>query len=280
MLFRSAIHDFDATEVRALSGNSKVLYAAVNKMKPATIGYPKVKPSKGKGTAIKKRKVPGSKACRKIPRKGAKKGKGGVFRLWETGAVEQLHGLGKSYFTALEVTPEGDVYAGEGRRGQVFWLGKDGSLATVADVKERQVMALSLTGKMPALATGDSGVLYKRKKAGARRYVSEVLNAKIASRWGRLEWRGSRGVKVEVRSGNTAEADKSWSSWVPLRRVSRTLSGAAGQVGAPAGQYLQYRVVWPGRAGAAVKVEGLKLYFVPMNRQAKVVEIRVHDQKS
>ena len=277
-----AIHDFDGTEIRSLKGNDRVLYAAVNKMEPPKVDFPKVQAVKGKGTPIKKRKLPAKKAVRKIPRKGARKGKGGVFRIWETGAAEQLHGLDDSYFTALEITPDDNVYAAEGKRGQVFFLARDGRLSTVVDVKERQVLALSISSGISCFGTGDGGVFYRRRKAGRRQYQSEVLDAKAASRWGRIEWRGSGNVRVDVRTGNTSEADDTWSEWMALRKVSPIVLGNRGMVPAPSGRYFQYRISWPtgGGARAEDRVEGLKLYFVPVNRRAVITEIKVADQKS
>lgn len=273
-----AVHDFDGTEVRALVGNGRVLYAAVNKMKPPKIGYPKIKQARRGGTKIKSRKMPGRSSRRKVPRKGAKKGRGGVFRIWPSGAVEQLHGLKKSYFTALELAPKDRVYAADGVRGQVFLLDKTGTLATVADVKERQVLALNLTGKSPGLGTGDGGSYFSVSPRGKRTYLSDIFDAGSASRWGRLLWKAGLRIRVETRTGNTAKPDDLWSGWQSLSGERALFGGRVGEVRSPPGRYFQYRVVWPGeRTGA---VERLSLYYLPINRRPEVTEVAVGDHVS
>lgn len=270
------IHDFDGTEVRALAGNGRVLFAAVNKMEPAKIGYPKLKAEKKGGTKIKSRKVPGRKSRRKVPRKGAKKGKGGVFRIWPSGAVEQLHGLKKSYFTALEMASKNRVYAAEGKRGQVFLLSTESTLATVADVKERQVLALNLSGKQPALATGDGGSYYTPRKKGKHHYLSDVLDAGSASRWGRLFWKGDAPVRLETRTGNTAKPDDGWSRWRTVSGRLRVFGARGGPVASPPGRYFQYRVVWRGaRKGT---LDAVSLHYMPINRRARISELCIAGQ--
>lgn len=272
-----AIHDFDGTEVRALAGDARVLYAAVNKMKPPRLGYPKVPyRQKSRGTKISGNKR--KKKLQPIPRSGAKKGSGGVFRIWPSGASQQLFGLETSYFTALELTPKGDVYAAEGKRGKVYLIGRDRVLATLADVKERQVLALNLTGRQAGLATGDSASFYRVVPTGKGTYTSKAFDAGSASVWGRLRWKATSAVTIQARSGNTAKPDEAWSRWQTLFGFVREAGGGSARVASPPGRYFQYRFVW--QPGSRTIVREARLFFRPLNRRAIVTAIKMGDQPS
>jgi len=271
-----AVHDFDATEVRALAGNRRVLYAAVNKIKGPRTWSVKV-PSRHKkaGTAVHGvvRKRPPEI---RIPRLGAKKGMGGVFRIWGTGAAEQLYGLKQSYFTSLELTGNDNVYAAEGMRGQVLLLGRDHSVATVADVKERQALSLHLTGRIRCIGTGDAGALHVMVPRGARRYLSKAFDAGSASRWGRLDLAASGNLAIETRTGNTAKPDAGWSRWQPLARLAMLAGGRrGGLVASQPGRYLQYRITL---RSPRARVTGVRLYFVPINRRPRIASVTIGSQ--
>ena len=69
------------------------------------------------------------------------------------------------------------------------------------------------------VATGDPGKLYTLEDRHVARgtITSEVLDAKLVSKWGALRWRPrtpeGTSLSVAVRSGNVAEPDETWSDW-------------------------------------------------------------------
>ncbi len=71
--------------------------------------------------------------------------------------------------------------------------------------------------------------------------LSEVLDAKIISKWGALRWEGDTpegtSVSVAVRSGNVAEPDDTWSDW-----SAEQTDAEQAVIAAPAARFLQYRV--------------------------------------
>jgi len=74
-----------------------------------------------------------------LGRKGAKKGKGALFRVGKDGRLDQLHALTQTYFTALAVSPDGAVYAGAADKGRIYMVDTDDSVAMAFDVDERAV---------------------------------------------------------------------------------------------------------------------------------------------
>ena len=273
-----AVHDFDGTEVRALAGNGRVLFAAVNKMSPARswdVKQPlKTKPA---GTKIKA-VTPAKPPKMPIPRKGAKKGVGGVFVIHPDGAAEELYGLKRTYFTALEIIDDGAVWAAQGAKGKVMRIGRDHSVATVVDLPERQVLALNLTGKIPGLGTGDAGSFYVVDHKAPLRYQSKAFDAGTASRFGRLMVRALGRVRIDTRTGNTAKPDEGWSRWQALAGMRRLAAGRfVGLVASPAGRYLQYRVTL---AEHSARVQAVRVYYVPVNRGERITALKVGAQTS
>lgn len=269
-----AVQDFAGTEVRALWGTDQALFAAVNNIKPDRSTALKV-PSfaSHKGTPLPHGRRP--KRELRIPRLGAKKGNGAVFRIDRMGAAVALYAVSQGYFTALERLPNGQVLAAEGTRGQVFAILPDRSTAVAYDVKERQVLALAMGGRHHAFGTGDGGALYLAGGAGKRAYFSKAFDTGAVSRYGLLLVRSTAPVTVQSRSGNTAKPDSGWSGW-----QKATAAGRRGPDGfarmrlrSPAARYVQYRILWPGRSRA--EVSEVRLHYTPANRAPQWSSLRV-----
>jgi hypothetical protein len=92
------------------------------------------------------------------------------------------------------------------------------------------------------VAAGDPGNLYILKDGYALTgtVVSEVLDARLTSRWGALRWHADlpagTQLSVAVRSGNVAEPDDTWSGWSAEQTDSESAVAAA-----PPARFLQYR---------------------------------------
>jgi hypothetical protein len=70
-------------------------------------------------------------------------------------------------------------------------------------------------------------------------FTSSVLDAGRTATWGNVNWTATvpanTSILVQVRGGNTATPDGTWSAWTTVTN--------AGPLGLPASRYLQYRVV-------------------------------------
>jgi hypothetical protein len=238
------------------------------------------KPSAPKGQAPKMPDV-GSKpgADKDTPgvadtqRKGARKGKGALFRIDRDGRLEQLHALTQTYFTSIAVSPDGAIYAGAADKGRVYLVEPDDSVATAFDVDERAVAQVFWDGKQLAFTTDDTAALYRAtNKASGAKYVSEVYDAKGPAQWGRLLWQGQGKLVLETRSGNTAKPGVGWSAWAAPAKIS-TGGGATtgGTIASPPGRYLQFRASLPDD-GALRRVT---TYFLPQNTATAIEEITI-----
>lgn len=246
-----ALHDFDATEVSGIARRGDDLYVTVN-----TFPEPPEIPS----TGAAKTKTETSKVR-------PKPGKGKIFRRRPDGGLEPLLDFEDGHLTSIEALDDGLVYAGTGGKGRVVAVGDDRVTYTVADVDERQVLALALGGREPVFATGDAGAVYRLGAAAPAlaEYRSPPIDAAFVSRWGRLEWRGSGRLEVQTRSGNTEEPDATWSDW------SGPLASPGSPVASPPARYLQVRVRWSRDAGAVLR--GLGGFYLTGNQRPVVTAV-------
>ncbi|MBA2543554.1 MAG: hypothetical protein H0V17_28190, partial [Deltaproteobacteria bacterium] len=131
-----AMADFAGNEVTALAAYRDGVVAAANDLAdaPAAVGKTSAqvetaeKPTASKGQPAKMPDAgtkPGADkdtpAVADLGRKGARKGKGALFRIGSDARLEQLHALTATYFTSVIVTPDA-IYAGAADKGRVYMV--------------------------------------------------------------------------------------------------------------------------------------------------------------
>jgi hypothetical protein len=284
-----AMADFAGNEVTAIAPYRDGVVVAANDLaetppptgKTATQVEGAEKPNAAKGQAPKMPDVGTKPGAEKDPspvtdlgRKGAKKGKGALFRVATDGRLDQLHALTTTYFTAIAVGGDGAVYAGAADKGRVYVVDNDQSVATAFDVDERSVSQLWIDHGLLGFATDDAAALYRATgRAAQAKYMSDVLDAKAVSKFGKLAWVTSGKVKIETRSGNTAKPGVGWSDWAVPQAIGKVGGGSdGGKIASPPGRYLQFR--------AALEDEQARLrrttaYYVPQNQATTVQEVTV-----
>ncbi|MBC7974982.1 MAG: hypothetical protein H7138_08355, partial [Myxococcales bacterium] len=239
------------------------------------------KPNAAKGQAAKPPEVGTKPGADKDPvpvtdlgRKGAKKGKGALFRVGKDGRLDQLHALTQTYFTSVAISPEGAVYAGAADKGRIYMVDADDSIATAFDVDERSVSQLWFDKNLLSFTTDDAAAAYRSTgRASQARYLSDVLDAKAVSRFGKLTWSAVGKVKLETRSGNTAKPGVGWSEWQAPGQIGKLGGGnEGGKVASPTGRYLQFRVALE---DDSARVRRVTSYYVPQNQSTAVQEVAV-----
>ena len=284
-----AMADFAGNEVSSLAAYRSGVVAAANDLveqPPPTAKTPAQveaaeKPSAAKGQVAKPPEVGSKPGADKDPvpvtdlgRKGAKKGKGALFRIDNDGRLDQLHALTQTYFTSLAVGADGAVYAGAADKGRIYMVDSDESVATAVDVDERSVSQLWLDHGLLSFTTDDAAAAYRATgRASQARYVSDVLDAKAVSRFGKLTWSASGKVKLESRSGNTAKPGVGWSEWQVPAQIGKLGGGSeGGKIASPAGRYLQFRIALE---DDAARVRRVTSYYVPQNQPTTVQDVSV-----
>jgi hypothetical protein len=207
-------------------------------------------------------------------RKGARKGKGALFRVDDDGRLEQLHALTQTYFTSIAVASDGSIYAGAADKGRVYLVEPDDSVATAFDVDERAVSHLFWDKSNLGFTTDDAAALYKATgRASQAKYVSDVFDAKAVAKFGKIVWQSSGKLKVETRTGNTAKPGTGWSNWQSPGSVAKMGGGAdGGKIASPAGRYLQFRVSFD---ESDAKLRRVSSYYVPQNQATAIEEVTI-----
>lgn len=286
-----AMADFAGNEITAMAAFAGGVVVAANDLKsPPTSG---VKTAAAVDKALKEKKegekpdmpdegtVPG--ADRQPPtgseprRKGARKGKGALFAVRGDGQLRQLHALTATYFTSIAVTERGAIFAGAGDEGRIYLVNPDDDSVSMAFDVPQRFIAQVVYDKARGLAfvTGDAAGLYRATGAAAKAtYTSDVFDTDAPSRFGKIAWRGAGKVKVETRTGNTAEAKAGWSKWEAPKRITRGAgSRKSGIIASPPGRYIQYRVTFGGDADAILRQTAV--YYLPQNEAPRIESIDI-----
>ncbi|HTL33038.1 MAG TPA: PQQ-binding-like beta-propeller repeat protein [Kofleriaceae bacterium] len=285
-----AMADFAGNEVTSMAATGNAVVVAANDLaetppptgKTATQVEAAEKPNASKGQTTKAPDVGTKPGADKDPtpvtdlgRKGAKKGKGALFRVADDGRLDQLHALTATYFTSVLAAPDGTIYAGAADKGRVYMVDRDDAVATAFDVDERSVSQLWMEGKeMIGFATDDAAAAYHATgRADQAKYVSDVLDAKAVAKFGKLTWIASGKVKIETRSGNTAKPGVGWSDWAAPTQIGKLGGGIeGGKVGSPTGRYFQFRAALE---DDSARVRRVMAYYVPQNTATDIQDVTV-----
>jgi hypothetical protein len=284
-----AMADFAGNEITALAPFKSGVVVAANDLaeQPPPTGKTPAqvesaeKPNAPKGQTAKAPDVGSKPGADKDPvavtdlgRKGAKKGKGALFRVDKDGRLEQLHALTATYFTSVAVSPEGHVYAGAADKGRIYMVDGEDAVATAFDVDERAVSQLWFDKNLLGFATDDAATVYRATgRAGQAKYVSDVLDAKAVSRFGKLTWVAGGKTKIETRSGNTAKPGVGWSDWAAPAQIGKLGGGVeGGKIASPPGRYLQFRAALENDDASVRRVMA---YYVPQNTATEVQEVTI-----
>ncbi|MGH9603147.1 MAG: hypothetical protein ACRD24_12255 [Terriglobales bacterium] len=195
-----------------------------------------------------------------------------VYRIAADGSPRTLWASREHLVYALAFDSGGRLLAGTGNQGRVFALAANGDYADLLKASANQVTAFAAApdGVLFA-ATGNLGKVFRlgaAAKASEARFESDVFDAKIFSRWGRVEVRGAGDYEVFVRSGNVDNPDRNWSPW---KKVEAAKGNA---IEAPPARFLQWKAVLssgprPGR------VDSVVASYRPKNVAPKVDEVAV-----
>jgi hypothetical protein len=209
-------------------------------------------------------------------------GENSLYRIAADGTVREL--FREKALVLSMLRQHGAVLVGTGMQGQLFEIDET--------TKERCEIARLDHGQIHTLCrrrdgsivigTGDPGKLYVLQDRFAARgtVVSDVLDAKIISRWGALTWKADTpagtAVTVAVRTGNVAEPDETWSDW-----SAEQTDAEHGRVTAPAARFLQYRVtLTTQRHSTSPALHNLALRYKTTNQAPEITAIEVPDLDS
>jgi hypothetical protein len=206
-------------------------------------------------------------------------GENSLYRISADGTVREI--FREKALVLCQLQQEGRIFVGTGMDGQLFEVNESSrERSEIARLDHGQVLCLlkRRDGSI-VIGTGDPGKLYvlQDKFAMKGTVVSEVLDAKMISKWGALNWTGSTpagtALSVAVRSGNIAEPDETWSDWSAEQTDARQAA-----VTAPPARFLQYRVtLTSSNPQVTPALRGLTIRYMTTNQAPEVTSLEAPD---
>ena len=184
-----------------------------------------------------------------------------VYRIAPDGSPTSIWSSREDLVYALAFDPHGRLLAGTGNRGHIFAISGEDAFTDLLKASATQVTAFAKApngGLYASTSNLGKVLLLGAAPEPEGTYESDVLDAKIFSRWGRAEYRGGGNVELFARSGNVDNPDRNWSPW---KKVD-LLKGA--EVMVPSARFIQWKAVL--RAGdPPPRVDRVLLNYLPKN---------------
>ncbi len=202
---------------------------------------------------------------------GNSSGGSDIYRIAPDGSPTRLWSSHEDIVYALTFDADGRLLAATGNRGHIFAINASDDYSDLLKAAASQITAFAPAPKGAVyVATSNLGKLFLLgpgpESEGS--YESDVFDAKIFSRWGRAEFRGSGNIDLYARSGNVDNPDRNWSSWKKI-----DLAGQS-ETGIPAARYAQWKAVLHA-ASTPPLVDSVALNYLPKNVAPEVDDVSV-----
>jgi WD40 repeat protein len=163
-----------------------------------------------------------------------------VYMIAPDGSPRKIWSSHEDIVYALTFDSTGRLLAGTGNKGRIYAIEKNGDYVDLLKASANQVSAFS---KAPNggiyCSSSNLGKIFLMGNGTEPEgtFESDVQDARIFSRWGRVEVRGHGNFELFARSGNVDNPDRNWSAWsrIDLAKDART--------DVPAARFIQWRAV-------------------------------------
>ena len=194
-----------------------------------------------------------------------------VYRIAPDGSPQRLWSSRDDVVYSLALDAAGRLLAATGNHGKIFVITGAGQFTDLVQASANQVTALakSPTGGVYA-ATSNLGKVFQLggTPEAQGEYESDIFDAKIFSRWGRVEVRGQGAFDLYARSGNVDNPDRNWSSW------SKVDFAAGGELNVPPARFVQWKAVLkPGNPAAVI--DSVLVNYLPKNVAPEISDFTV-----
>ena len=210
-----------------------------------------------------------------------------LFRVLPDGGSEVCWRSNDTVGFALKPLPEGGVLVGTGNKGRIYRIAAGRSQTLLIQSPEDQTSTIFAAGDNLYATSSNLGRLYRigHDSVSEGTYVSPVRDTRFAGQWGVITWRGSPGVELQTRSGNTENPDATWSDWSPSYR-----NASGDQISSPRARFIQWRAVLrstpaasasTARAGTVTKpaagpqLQSVVVAYLPRNQAPDITSVSV-----
>jgi sugar lactone lactonase YvrE len=203
---------------------------------------------------------------------------GGLYRISPDGASELMWQSRNDPPLSLALASDDRLLIGSGTDGRVFLVNQDQTSALFLSAEADQVTAVGAGGSGETyLATSNPAKLYRlnrgRRTEGI--YRSPAIDTKTVSSWGKIRWQATTPsgatIRLQTRSGNSAEPDNTWSDW------SQPYTSSLGeQIASPRARFLQWRAVLNSTGEVSPELFDVTAIYLQQNLAPEVTDIVIH----
>jgi hypothetical protein len=177
---------------------------------------------------------------------------GALFRVRSDGVAKKLWESDDELIYALHWDEaEKKLIFGTGNNGRIYALDKDEKTSLLLQEPSEQAYALIPSGqRVYVLANNPSrlSLIFPEQRFNGE-YISDVLDTKTVSSWGKLESEADlpagTTLQLQTRSGNSFEPNSLWSDWSPPYQKGEE------QILSPKARYLQVKILFKTQSGKA-----------------------------
>ena len=194
-----------------------------------------------------------------------------VYQIAPDGSPKRIWLSREDIVYALAFDDQGRLLAGSGNKARIYTIANNGDYVDLLKASATQVTAFT---KGPSnglyVATSNLGKIFllgpQPDSEGS--YESDVFDARIFSRWGRLEVVGAGNYDLYARSGNVDNPDRNWSPW---KKVDMSKTAATD---VPSARFIQWKAVLrPGTTPA--RIDEVSVNFRPNNVAPVIDDVSV-----
>ncbi|HEU4521690.1 MAG TPA: hypothetical protein VFT12_06790 [Thermoanaerobaculia bacterium] len=202
-------------------------------------------------------------------------GTGELYRINTDDFVEVVRKFEREMIYGISGGPNDGILLSTGPQGRIYEY-SDREVSLVATVPEKQVVSIEASRGATIVTTTNSGAVYRIEQTPSTggEFRSAAKDVERFSRFGhyRIDGKEVNGgaVAIAFRTGNTRTPDGTWSAW------STASTATEGNVQAPAGRYVQWKLTMPKPASGAV-VESVSVAYVNRNVAPVIENIAVQD---
>jgi sugar lactone lactonase YvrE len=193
-----------------------------------------------------------------------------VYRISPDGSPKTVWSSKEDLVYALAFDSAGRLLAGAGNRGKIYAiLGNDYTDLSKASANQVTAFARAPKGGLYA-ATSNLGKVFLLGPGPVAEgtYESDVFDAKIFSKWGRAEVRGTGSFELFARSGNVDNPDRNWSPWKKIDLAKEL------PVDVPSARFIQWKTVLHS-GNPAPTIDYVTLNYLPKNVAPEVEDVAV-----
>jgi WD40 repeat protein len=194
-----------------------------------------------------------------------------VYQIAPDGSPKRIWSSREDIVYALGFDDQGHLLAGSGNKARIYTIASTGEYVDLLKTSATQVTAFT-KGPNNGLyvATSNLGKIFLLgpQPDSEGTYESDVFDAHIFSRWGRLEVLGTGDYDIFARSGNVDNPDRNWSHWTKVDISKSAIPDV------PPARFIQWKaVLHPGATPA--RIDAVNVNYRPNNVAPMVEDVTV-----